>query len=242
MMGLPDADYRFLRDLAIYMSKPTHPKSPAAWAEISAYLRGWIAKRRLEPGTDLISTILQSKVDDRPLTGDEAFSLCLLMLGGGLDTMVSMTTFIACFLAQNPAHRQELRGHPEKIDVAVEEFARRFGTSNLGRNIVQPTDLCGQTLLAGDIIVIPNPLFGLDETQNENPLNVDFNRAPPRHAAFGNGVHTCPGAVLARREIKIFLQEWLTRIPEFSIKPGTRPKVTTGLVNAMGELHLVWPV
>ena len=74
-----------------------------------------------------------------------------------------------------------------------------------------------------------------------DPLTVDFRRAAPApHATFGNGPHICPGAILARREIKIFLQEWLKRIPVFGIEPGTKPVLVTGMVNGVLELRLTW--
>ena len=83
----------------------------------------------------------------------------------------------------------------------------------------------------------------MDERRNENPLTVDFRRRPGNtHAVFGNGPHTCPGAVLARREIKILLEEWLTRIPDFDIEPGTGPTGLSGFVSGLQELRLCWPV
>ena len=240
MLSLPESDDAYLRGLAVYMSKPNHERSAAAWEEVSAYVRHWIERRRREPANDLISSLVHAKVQGRALTDDEVFSMCLLVLGGGLDTVVSMTSFVACYLAQHPAHRRELVEHPERIDVAVEECARRFGTSNLARIMRRDTELDGQVLREGDMVVGIFPLAGLDENVNPDPMKLDFTREQPRHLAFGTGPHTCPGAVLARREIRIFLQEWLPRIPDFRLEPGTRPRVTTGVVNSMSELHLQW--
>lgn len=240
MLDLPQEDYAYLRRLAVYMSKPTHPKSPEAWAEISAYVRRLIEARKASPGEDLVSRILTATIDDRPLSEGEVFSMCLLLLGGGLDTVVSMTTFIARFLAENPDHRRQLRVQPQLIDRAIEELARRFGTTNTARLVTRDRVFAGVELKKDEMIVAPNPLFGLDETINPAPMAVDFERERSQHAAFGSGPHTCPGAVLARREIRIFLQEWLPRIPDFRIKPGTRPRFTTGVVNSAAELWLTW--
>jgi cytochrome P450 len=84
------------------------------------------------------------------------------------------------------------------------------------------------------------PLAGMDEAVNEDPMRFDILREKPKHLSFGTGLHTCAGAPLARRELKIFLQEWLQRIPNFSIRRGTLPLVTTGLVNSAVALQLVW--
>ena len=92
----------------------------------------------------------------------------------------------------------------------------------------------------GEQILLPFPLYGLDERINPDPMKIDFGRATPQHTAFGTGPHACVGAVLARREIKIFLEEWLTRIPDFWIKPGTKPKFMTGIINSISNLQLEW--
>lgn len=240
LIGLPEEDQPYLRGLAIYMSSPTHPKSPAAWAEVSDYVRRQIDERRTRPRDDLITSLLSARVDGRALTEEEVFSLCLIVVGGGLDTVASMTGFAACFLAQNPEHRRALAGNPELLTDAVDEIARRFGTSNLGRMAREDTTLGDVALSKGDVIVGIFPLAGLDETVNPDPMTVDFTRKRRRHLAFGVGPHTCIGNHLARREIRIFLEEWLGRIPDFHLTPGTTPKMTTGLVNSVEELHLSW--
>lgn len=241
LIGLPEEDQPYLRGLAVYMSSPTHPKSPAAWQEVSDYVRRQIAERRARPRDDLITSLLSARVDDRLLTEEEVFSLCLVVVGGGLDTVASMTGFAACFLAQHPEHRRVLIDHPKLTD-AVDEIARRFGTSNLGRMAREDTVLGDIALRAGDMIVGIFPLAGLDESVNPDPMSVDFARQRRRHLAFGTGPHTCIGNHLARREIGIFLEEWFARIPDFHLTPGTTPKMTTGLVNSVEELHLSWEV
>ena len=92
------------------------------------------------------------------------------------------------------------------------------------------------------MVLVLHMMAGLDERSVPDPLTLDFRRSPPvKLQMFGNGPHTCPGAVLARRELKIFIQEWLSRIPDFEIKPGTQPVSVTGLVSGMLKLELSWP-
>jgi cytochrome P450 len=80
-------------------------------------------------------------------------------------------------------------------------------------------------------------LYGLDERCIDDPLMVDFRRQKPISlAAFGAGPHTCPGAALALRELRIFLEEWLKRIPHFAIKRGTKPMLASGPVCGVLEL------
>jgi cytochrome P450 len=211
-----------------------------AHAKMMGYLAKWVEQRRAEPREDLISTVVHAKVGDRLITDEETFSLLTLVLFGGLDTVASMMGFIARFLAQHPEHRRDLVEHPELRKAAVEELIRRHGVSNTARYITEDCEMNGVRFSAGDLIQVPNTLYGLDERVNDDPLTVDFRREDGRHAAFGNGPHTCPGAVLARREIAVFLDEWLARIPEFAVKPGSKPQMASGHVNGVTRLELVW--
>ena len=211
---------------------------------MGGYLIDKIRARRETPGTDLLSKLVNVEIAGERISEPEAVSYASLVLFGGLDTVASMIGFIARFLADNPAHRRQL---VERLDdeaflkQAIEEMIRRHGLANTSRVIPEDYDYKGVSFRAGDRVLPANLWVGLDDRVNENPLVVDFDRARPVHAAFGNGPHACPGAVLARREIKIFLEEWLSRVPDFRVKPGTTPVLATGMVNGILRLDLVWP-
>ena len=243
MVDLPISDAPELMQWTEVMTRSAVPdERNAALGNMSGYIAGWLKRRAEAPGADLLSTIVTAEIDGRKLRDDEIMAMCLLLLFGGLDTVASMLSFIARFLALNPAHRRELVAEPELIGHAVEELIRRHAVANTCRLVKQDVVLKGAPLKAGDQIQAPNVFVGLDEATLADPMRVDFHRERPiPHAAFGNGVHTCPGAVLARREIKVFLEEWLKRIPEFEIRPGTTPVVEAGNVSGVVELQLAWP-
>ena len=90
-------------------------------------------------------------------------------------------------------------------------------------------------------IMLPKSQHGQHERRYADPLTLDLARPASRHAAFGDGPHRCPGAGLARMELRVFLEEWLRRVPEFGIKPGAQPLTSSGQVNGMLSLPLVWP-
>jgi len=214
-----------------------------ALQEIFQYLESWLQERREHPGDDLISRILQVRVDDRPLSHQEALSECALVLFGGLDTVAGTMAFFARYLATHPEHRRELAGHPERIPGAIEELLRRHSIPTVGRVLTQDVTLDGVTMKAGDYVQLTTCFHGLDERRWENPLAVDFDRPGlAGHLAFGRGVHKCPGANLARSELRVFLEEWLKCIPEFEIKPGEEAVTATGAVAGVLRLPLVWPV
>lgn len=207
---------------------------------MEAYLQERINARRMNPGDDLISKIVHAEIEDRPITTEEVDSMCLLLLFGGLDTVASMTGYVAWHLAEHPQDRRWLIAHPERMPDAIDELIRRHGLSNTGRIVTRDMEFHGVRLKEGDVIQQPNCLYGLDERINPDPLKVDFERKGGQHRAFGGGVHSCPGNVLARREVMVFLEEWLRRIPDFALKPGTPPVTKTGMVNSVETLWLIW--
>ena len=245
MVDLPIAD----KDILLPIAERSVRGSTAeirgqSQQEMGAYLFDKVVARREKPGDDLLSKLVNVDVGNGRISEMEAVNYASLVLFGGLDTVAGMLGFIAKFLALNPRHRRQLvdaLDDEEFLRHAIEELIRRHGIANTGRVIARDFEHKGIHFRAGDRILPANLFVGLDDRLNEEPLVVDFHRANPVHAAFGNGPHACPGAILARREIRIFLQEWLSRIPEFSIKPGTTPVLATGMVNGVLRLDLVWP-
>ncbi|MBV9994307.1 MAG: cytochrome P450 [Caulobacteraceae bacterium] len=242
MMGLPLDNARWLLEQTeIGIRSNSIEKRAAAHAAIKGYLTRFTDERAANPGDDIISKIVAAEIDGRPITHAEVMGVCTLLMAGGLDTVTSMLGFVAWHLARNPEQRRELIEHPELIRNAVEELIRRYGLANNVRMATHDFEYNGVQFKEGEQILIPTALYGLDERKVDDPLKVDFHREfPIPHAAFGNGVHTCPGATLARRELRIFLEEWLKRIPDFQVKPGTTPVTACGGVNTVKELHLSW--
>ena len=245
MAGMPLEDRDHLLDLA---HKAARPVSAAERIEaltgMQAYLAAPIAQRRGGDGVDLISAIVNGDMGGRPASEAEALAICTTVMLGGLDTVASLMGFIAWHLAEHPEDRRILIGHAEKLPDAVEELIRRHGVANTARMLTRDHEQDGVLLMAGDQILLPNALVGLDEAITPGAMRVDFDRPAagrmPRHAAFGNGPHACPGAGLARRELRIFLEEWLAAIPDFRLAQGARPLCATGTINAVQRLDLIW--
>lgn len=212
--------------------------------ELAMYLMQHITARQEKPGEDLLSAIVHGQVEGRSLTPPEIMAMSLLVLVGGLDTVASQLGFVAHFLGKNAGHRHQLVENPKLIQVACEEFLRRFGLPNTARELTMDYDYKGIHFKKGDMVQMPKCLYGLDDRINENPSVIDFNRKPSsiKHAAFGAGPHVCPGNVLARRELMIFLEEWLPMIPDFEIDAERPPVFAAGSVNGVDKLYLKWKV
>jgi len=211
-----------------------------AFLKISEYLSGIIEQRRRDPGDDLISRIATHQFEGGAMSHEQALGMTLVLFVGGLDTVVNMLAFFALFLAKNPEQRRRLAADPSMVPMAVEELVRRHGLTNTVRTVTKDFEFHGVQMKEGDIIQVPTALHGLDENRFECPLNVDFDREHLRHATFGNGPHRCIGAPLGRAELSVFLEEWLKRIPEFSVKPGSEVVMHSNNVLNMESLHLVW--
>ena len=241
IVDLPEADRHHLTEIGeATMRGATQEIRDEARKKIAAYGFQKVVERRVHPGKDLISILATALVDGEPIDDYTITGIVTLLLMAGLDTVASTLGFVARFLAHSPSHRQQLKNDPSLIQNAVEELLRRFPVTVLAREVKVPVDLSGVAMQVGDMVVVPTQLDGLDERKFENPLVVDFNRHKPISATFGGGVHRCMGSILARTELRVFLEEWLKRIPDFSVKPGTQLRVASRGVATITSLPLVW--
>lgn len=242
LVDLPQDDRLQLLEMAELSVRGDLQERQRSQGMLMGYIGKWVEERTRNPGDDLISLIVNARIDGQPISPERMFGMMIVVLFGGLDTVAAMMSFICRFLAEHPIERRRLAAEPELILTAVDELIRRHGVTNTARVVVEDTAFNGLLLKQGDQIQVPNALFGLDERRFANPMDIDLGRKPVVHAAFGNGPHRCPGSFLARTEIKVFLQEWLKRIPEFEIKAGEQPRCASGMVNGMLHLPLQWHV
>jgi cytochrome P450 len=242
MVDLPDGDRVKLVELVDQIQRGKTPEiRQRAYMGLHEYLAAVIESRRAKPGEDILSALVKARVDNgRPLTHDELLGMGVTLLGGGLDTVAASLGFWTLFLARNPDHRRQITENPEIIPAAVEELLRRFQVGNMGRVVVQDLQYKDCPLKAGDLMLVATSCAGMDERRYPDPLLVDFARADKRSLIFGKGPHQCLGQLLARTELRIFLQEWLKRIPEFEVKPGEQPIASLGQSNTLHYLPLVW--
>jgi cytochrome P450 len=243
LVDLPFEDRETLMKLAeapIYAKD--HDEVMAAFRKMFEYLAAKLKAREANPGTDMLSKIATAQFDGRPLSFEEKTGCATLVLIGGLDTVASSMGFIAHFLATHAEHRRQLIEHPELVGNATEEFLRRFGVATTNRILNRDFDYKGIHFKQGDQIHLLGNLHGLDERCFDNPMEVDFTRKISLHSTFGNGPHRCPGSFLARTEIRVFLQEWLKRIPDFRIKEGEQVKIRSGVNGSFTHLPLSWDV
>jgi cytochrome P450 len=245
LVDMPLNDKAYLLSIAEKTNRgKTAEDRMAGFNEMGRYIAGWVRKRREAPGEDLLSKVVTLEIDGRPISDAEAVNYATVILFGGLETVATMIGFFARYLAEHPAQRRRLVeriGDEAFVKGAVEELLRRHGIAAASRKVTRDVDYKGISLRAGDMVLPMGPFVGLDPRANPDPLTVDFDRPRMTTAPFGAGRHACPGSNLARRELQVFLEEWLPRIPDFRIRPGTRPELQISTVNGMTRLDLVWP-
>jgi cytochrome P450 len=216
-------------------------KTQAALSGVLAFLRGFIAEKEVQPDDHLVSKIVHGRIEGKPLTDDEKIGMVWFLWLGGLDTVASTISQMFRRMALEPTIQDQLRGHPELIPTAVEEFLRTQPILNSGRTATRDFEWHGVQIKKGDPVLGFNSSGNFDPAQFSCPRTFDPTRKINRHHTFVAGVHRCLGAPLARRELMILLDEWFKRIPAFRIKPGADTTVFPGLLS-IRNLPLVWDV
>jgi len=166
---------------------------------------------------DLITDLMNSEVEGKKVPIEYVLGVCNLMLVAGVDTTWSAIGSIMWHMAQHPEHRQQLRDNPDLWPSAVEELLRVYAPVTMARIVDHDVEFQGCPMKAGDRVILPFPAANRDPRQFENPDEVILDREHNRHVAFGSGIHRCAGSNLARLEVRVALQVWLERIPEFEL-------------------------
>jgi cytochrome P450 len=249
LADLPMEDVPLLSGFARQMTRPSGNTPEEMAADLDAGNKGFFAyvdpiirARRGGNSDDLITTTVNGHVNGVPIDHDKAQGMIALLLLAGLDTVVNFLSFFMIHLARHPEIVAELRSDPLKLLRGAEELFRRFPVVSEARMVAADQEYRGVDLRRGDMILIPTALHGLDEAINPEPWKLDLDRRSLSHSTFGGGPHRCAGLHLARLEVTVTLQEWLKRIPQFSLLPGSQPIYYSGIVAAVENVHLVWPV
>ena len=199
---------------------------------ISEYFRGAIADRRAAPDDSLLSAVVHAEMGGRPFDETELLGITHLLLLGGLDTVTASLDCMVAFLATHPEHRRQLVAEPAKTPAAVEELLRWLTPVMVViRSVREDIRVRDVDLRAGDSVTLVLGAANNDEDAF-GTAEVDFDREPNRHLAFGAGHHFCLGAHLARLELQVALEELHARIPEYRFPDGFEPHFSTGIRQA----------
>ena len=181
---------------------------------MAEYFRGAIARKRTKPdGDDLLSMLIRAHDHDQQLSEDELVSICILILFGGHETTTNLLGNGFLALIRNPQQFEALRADPSLAANAVEECMRYDGPGGaIVRIVTADHEIGDQRLRKGDRVFAMVPAANRDPAQFEDPDRFDIRRRNVQHLSFGQGVHFCLGAPLARMEAIAALPRLVTRL------------------------------
>jgi cytochrome P450 len=205
--------------------EPPQQRAARMGAELYGYLVEHIARRRRRGGTDDLLGLLLADTSDERLSDDELLGLSFLFVIAGLETVTSALSTAFAALATDTALRGQIVADPTVIPAAVEELLRYDGpVVFVPRIATEDVDVAGRTIPAGSYVMIMIGAASRDPAEHPDPDTIDFQRQE-FSLAFGGGPHRCLGSHLARMEMRVALEEWHRRIPEYVLAPGATPRV-----------------
>jgi cytochrome P450 len=241
MLGLPVADEARFHAWTVRMLKEgaeDYAVRAAAIRDIRGYFTELVSSRSIESGSGVFGFLLEQQSRDESLTDDRLVGMSFLMLIAGIDTTWSVLGSILWHLATNPDDRAALVADPTLIPTAVEEFLRLYAPVTIGRVATSQTTLGDRDIGPGERVVLPWAAANHDPDVFDRPDEFVLDRERNRHLAFGVGIHRCLGAHVAQMELRVSLTEWLRRIPDFELVPGTEIRWTAGNTRGPESLPL----
>ena len=242
ILGIPAAD----RDSFKRWSDAVIVGDASGSREMAAYFTQLVARRRAQGGgEDLISALIRAEFGEprreeggQHLTGQELIGFCMLLLVAGNETTTNLLSNAVQVLSDHPGAREQLAANPELWPGAVEEVLRyRSPVQSMFRVVARDTELGGQRLGEGDWAVAWIGSANLDGGQFPDAASFDPARNPNRHLAFGQGIHFCLGAPLARLEADIALRAVYERFPHLRVREGVSlTLIESSIVHGVREL------
>lgn len=241
MLGLPPDDDDLFRGF-VHHALETINAAPedrrAGFDRLDDYLDMQIADHRAAPRDDLISYLLGVELFGEPLGPSHVRGTIALLMIAGIDTTWSAIGSSLWHLATHAEDRRRLAAEPELIPTAVEEFLRAYAPVTMARLVAESNDFHGCPMNEGDWVLLPFPAANRDPEVFDRADAVVIDRLENRHAAFGLGIHRCLGSNLARLELRVAVEEFLARIPDFELADPSGDGVTWSVGQIRGPRQL----
>jgi cytochrome P450 len=239
LLGVPTADRDRFEGWSHAMARGLDPDfllapevreaQERARLEFGDYFRHLAARRRVEPGEDLLSALVAVTDAGDTLTEDELVVTCTLLLIAGHETTTNLIGNGVLALLRHPEQRDALVADPGLVDGAIEEMLRYDSPVQLtARSALQDTEVAGLPAPAGSTVLIMIGAANRDPAAHDDAEAFDITRPPTRHLAFGQGIHFCLGSPLARLEGRLALRELVARAPRMRLagEPVWKENVT----------------
>ena len=223
MLGFPaeDADYfrhviHLILEEGITVTEDDDERLVEGQA-LDAYFDNQIADHVANPRDDLTTFLLEAELDGNKLMHEHVRGTMLLILVAGIDTTWSAIGSALWHLAHNPEDLKRLAAEPDLMPFAIEEMLRAYAPVTMARLVAQDVEIGGCPMKEGDWVLLPFPAANRDPEFFDRADEVIIDREENRHAAFGLGIHRCLGSNLARMELRVAVEEWVKRFPNFEL-------------------------
>ncbi|MBS1888621.1 MAG: cytochrome P450 [Actinobacteria bacterium] len=244
LLGVPETDIPMLEKIGETISDQelSIEEVTRATGEFRDYLQEVVARKRAEPGDDLMTHIIATG----ELTDDEILGLLVLLFIAGVDTTASMLATGTFALLCHADQLALLRADPTLVDATVEELMRYLTVFNIGtltRTATEDVEIDGGTIRAGDLVSVSLLGANRDGERFEHPDELDVHRGGKGQIGFGHGVHVCLGQHLARLEMRVALTRLLERFPDLRVAVPTDEVPLSGegaLTFAVEALPVTW--
>jgi len=233
MLGVPpelNAKFKHWSDTIIggdnrVPGSPPPPEVVRVIDELGDYFTAEIEKRRANPGPDLVSALVTAHDEGDVMSAPDLLSFVTLLLIAGNETTTNLIGNGTLALGRHPDQFDALKRNPAMLPRAIEEMLRYDGpVQSTARFTKEPVQLGGTELPAGAFALMIVAAANRDPAQFNDPEKFDITRDPNEHVAFGEGIHFCIGAPLARMEARIAFEAMLARFPKLRLKdPAMKP-------------------
>lgn len=247
LLGVPYADHDFFQENSktLINRDATAEDRMAAGGHLLQYLDTLIGEKIANPADDLLSGLVE-RIERGELTRADASQMGVLMLLAGHETTANMIALGTLALLEHPDQLELLRSSddPRLVASAVEELLRYLNITHNGRRrvAVEDIEIAGETIRAGEGVILPNDIGNRDPSVFPEPDRLDLERNPRQHVAFGFGVHQCLGQPLARMELQVVYSTLYKRIPTLRLATTLDeiPFKHDGSVYGVYELPVTW--
>lgn len=220
MLGLPLEDSDYFREtvhMVLEEIGAEFGERQGAFEKLDAYLTMHVQDHIENPKDDLIGFLLNAKIYDQPLSPQHVVGTIILLMVAGIDTTWSSIGSSIWHLAQHPSDLHRMVNEPDLLPTAIEELLRMYAPVTMARIVSQDTEIGGCPVKRGDSVLLPFPAANRDPEVFPDADKVIIDREENRHVAFGLGIHRCLGSNLARLELRIAVQVFIQRFPQFEL-------------------------
>jgi cytochrome P450 len=205
------------------------PNGLAASRAMREYLEPIVEDRRHNPGDDLISDLVHAEIDGHQLTDEKIYGFLRLLLPAGAETTYRVMGNALVALLTHPDAMAKVVGDRSLVPAVIEETLRwESSVTQVSRVAAADTEIAGCPVESGAPVSVLVGSANHDEARHEAPEEWRIDRPPQHHVAFGTGQHQCLGMHLARLELRVGLDEILTRLPNLRLDPDAPPPLIQG--------------